>query len=83
MVVFGACAFLVVRPNFEDGRAHEVVLRVDEAHYPLSVDGQIKVRIPRVDPINGSIGFGMDRGGSLDGLLYAGFDNLKVYSLEQ
>jgi hypothetical protein len=68
--------------NFEDGRVHEVVLRVDEANYTLSVDGEIKISISRIDPINGSIGFGMDSGGALDGLLYAEFDNLKVYSLE-
>lgn len=68
--------------NFEDGRVHEVVLRVDETNYTLSVDGEIKISISRIDPINGSIGFGMDSGGALDGLLYAEFDNLKVYSLE-
>ncbi len=68
--------------NFEDGRVHKVVLRIDEANYTLSVDGEIKISISRIDPINGSIGFGMDSGGALDGLLYAEFDNVKVYSLE-
>ncbi|KAB2866606.1 MAG: hypothetical protein F9K46_01965 [Anaerolineae bacterium] len=68
--------------NFEDGRVHEIALRVDEVGYTLSVDRQVKVSIPSVDPINGSIGFGMDSGGVSDGLLYAEFDNVKVYSLE-
>lgn len=64
-----------------DGERHTISLRVEVDKYTLLIDGQVAAYIGSVDPIDGTIGLGLDRGDGFDSEIYAEFDNLVVKPL--
>ncbi len=68
--------------NLADRRSHVIKLRVETDQYTVFVDDNQVLQIPSVDPILGTVGFGVAKGPAITGdRITIRFDDLVVRSL--
>lgn len=64
--------------NLQDGQTHVIGLTVEQDYYSLAVDGQVVVTTSSVEPIFGTIGFGLAEGTRANKQLHGEFDNVVI-----